>query len=281
MWETLIILVGFLLFWGVVRFSDRGNLEEVISKPGEVQKNKTEERELLAEVKKVPASDWETNRDLYEELMELSPQNAGYKKKYSYYSNKMEKRLLVEVKKVPASDWETNRDLYDELFELRPQNVSYRKKHNFYQEKLDKKQEAKLRAKVARVPSSDWQKNKDLYSALMIANPNEPQYKKKYEFYEGKIERQNQYFGDHPIKTGWTTISYLEVKNYLNRTAHDPDSIEIDACTKVFRSKKGWLVGCQYRGRNGFGGMVRKANWFTIRQGSVVKVDPASAYKWQ
>ena len=48
---------------------------------------------------------------------------------------------------------------------------------------------------------------------------------------------------------------------------------------KFAQGEKGWLVGCNYRGRNGFGGMIRQANWFTITHGRVVKMDDYSAYR--
>lgn len=52
-----------------------------------------------------------------------------------------------------------------------------------------------------------------------------------------------------------------------------------NSCIACPQSEKtGWLVGCNYQGRNGFGGMVRKANWFTIQRSQVVKVEPGNAY---
>lgn len=65
---------------------------------------------------------------------------------------------------------------------------------------------------------------------------------------------------------------------YLKEVANDPDSIEVDRCTKAYQSERGWLVGCDYRGRNAFGGMIRKSNWFTISHDLVVQIDEASAF---
>jgi hypothetical protein len=83
--------------------------------------------------------------------------------------------------------------------------------------------------------------------------------------------------GPHPTPSAWDG-TYFPVKQYLKKVANDPDSIEIDECTKVYHTDAGWLVGCNYRGRNGFGGMVRQANWFTIVHGTVIAMHEPSAY---
>jgi len=86
-------------------------------------------------------------------------------------------------------------------------------------------------------------------------------------------------FGAPPQASAWDG-TYREVKNYLRRMANDPESIEIDACTSVyFDSDEGWVVGCDYRGRNAFGGMIRQSNWFVIQNGTVVTMKEAGAYR--
>ena len=67
------------------------------------------------------------------------------------------------------------------------------------------------------------------------------------------------------------------MEKHLKRIANDPDSIEIDNCTEVYNMKSGWVVGCDYRGRNGFGGMVRKYNWFTIVHNTVIQQHEVNA----
>ena len=84
-------------------------------------------------------------------------------------------------------------------------------------------------------------------------------------------------FGDLPQRDSLFG-GYYEVKKYLKSVAHDPDSIKFERCTNVYHTKSGWLVGCEFRGKNAFGAYVRNFNWFTIRYGQVIKVDEASAY---
>jgi hypothetical protein len=71
------------------------------------------------------------------------------------------------------------------------------------------------------------------------------------------------------------------VKDYLRSTAHDPDSIEFVGCTNVYKRKDGWLVGCQYRGKNAFGGKILTANWFRIQRSGVVQVYEQDAFEWK
>lgn len=85
-------------------------------------------------------------------------------------------------------------------------------------------------------------------------------------------------FGAQPRPSAWDG-TYREVKDYLRRVANDPESIEIDVCTGVYHTNEGWLVGCDYRGRNAFGGMIRQSNWFVIRNGTVVAMKDADAYR--
>ena len=54
------------------------------------------EKEILAQLKKVPASQYEKNKNLYKQLMSLKPDNAIYKKKYEYYSAKIEEKRARE-----------------------------------------------------------------------------------------------------------------------------------------------------------------------------------------
>lgn len=149
-----------------------------------------------------------------------------------------------------------------------------------------KAREQSLLAQVKKVPSSDLQKNLNLYNQLLAIAPGNVTYKKKRDSYKAKInklevERAARIiaFGNPPVRSAWDG-SYAEVERYLKIVANDPDSIDIDKCTQVYHTKSGWLVGCVYRGKNGFGAMVRNANWFTIVKGRVTNMEPADKYKW-
>lgn len=156
-------------------------------------------------------------------------------------------------------------------------------------------EEKKLLAEVKAVPAKELKKNQELYAKLIALNPTELMYKQKHDYYGSKIKahEENQRalqkkrdalvkrFGNPPMEAGFMTNYYFEVKQYLQKAAHDPDSIEFEGCTDVHQSNQGWVVGCVYRARNGFGGIVKNSNWFTIRYGKVVKVEPSSTYSWQ
>jgi len=159
--------------------------------------------------------------------------------------------------------------------------------------RVEKTQE--LIAKLKNIPDSHYQANKTIYTQLAKLNPDNEQYKSKLEYFVQKIEEQEKQnklerarkemervkrikrFGEPPKKSSWND-SYLSVKWYLEEKAHDPDSLEIDSCTELYYTEDGWLVGCNYRGRNAFGAIVRQSNWFTIVHDKVVKVHDASAY---
>ena len=43
--------------------------------------------------------------------------------------------------------------------------------------------------------------------------------------------------------------------------------------------KKGWIVCCDFRAKNGFGALVLESKWFIVKNGRVIDVQPFSAYK--
>lgn len=156
-------------------------------------------------------------------------------------------------------------------------------------EKHRKQEEKRIIAKLKGIPATQYQANINEYAKLAKLFPENERYKQKLSHYRGKLaaekkresqEREQRLakFGEPPKQSGWDG-SYFEVKQYLRKVANDPDSIDIDGCTEVYHTKNGWLVGCDYRGRNAFGGMVRNSNWFTIRHGRVVNMEESSAYK--
>jgi hypothetical protein len=139
--------------------------------------------------------------------------------------------------------------------------------------------------KLKTVTASDYVMNKYLYQELVKLNPENETYSQKLDHYKSKREKELLKlsdplvvkFGERPKRSPWDG-SYYAVEDYLKRIANDPDSIKIDSCTDVYKTNDGWLVGCNYRGRNVFNGMVRQSNWFTIVHGKVVKMHDAAAY---
>lgn len=155
----------------------------------------------------------------------------------------------------------------------------------------------KITEELKTTPSIKYKQNQNLYSKLLSYEPENKEYKEKVKFYTDKVEKEKEKeiekqrqqekksqesrarFGNPPVASAWDG-SYHVVESYLKRVANDPDSIEMDGCTEISHTENGWLVGCNYRGRNGFGGMVRQSNWFTIRHDTVIKMDEASAYSY-
>ena len=151
------------------------------------------------------------------------------------------------------------------------------------------KRENELLSQLKKLPASNLEGNLELYRELAALSPNNQPYRKKslqlQADVEAKKKRQQEeeqrrlaLFGEPPKQSSWDG-SYYPVESYLKRVMNDPDSLKMDSCTKVYQIDSGWLVGCDYRGRNGFGGMVRQSNWFTIRKDQVVRMQDASAYR--
>jgi uncharacterized protein (UPF0297 family) len=151
-------------------------------------------------------------------------------------------------------------------------------------------------AQLKGVSANELRKNIDLYQQLVSLNPDIPAYTNKLKEFSEKLKQQEEkervaqekikieeerrllLFGKPPTQSKWDG-SYYPVEKYLQKIANDPDSIKIDSCTGVYITKNGWVVGCDYRGRNAFGGMIRQSNWFTIVHDRVIKMDNATAFK--
>jgi len=152
-----------------------------------------------------------------------------------------------------------------------------------------------IRAALREIPASQARRNRDLYAELVELQPEEAALREKLVYYTSKVKEQEERerreqerlrkereariarFGEPPRQSAWDG-SYLPVKSYLRRMANDPESIRFDGCTSVYHTDNGWLVGCDYRGRNAFGGMVRQSNWFTIVNDTVIQMHDSSAY---
>lgn len=203
--------------------------------------------------------------------------------------------LIIQARRVPSTDTEKNLEIYSRLAALEPENQAHKDKLALYQSRLQQEQDARAEAqrrnriseiekKLRGIPGSNHAENARLYRELVALAPDENRYQNRLDHYQNKIDQAEKEraarrlaFGEAPIQSGWDG-SYRVVEEYLNRIANDPDSIEIDGCTSVYHTKDGWLVGCDYRGRNAFGGMIRQSNWFTIVHGQVREMHDASAF---
>ena len=99
---------------------------------------------LQAELRQIPAEQYEDNLQRYKTLMELSPSNALYKDKTAYYqfmvnTSKLVSHLKppyrkqafdinVELRGIPSTEIQKNINLYQQLYQLDPDNPYYRAK---------------------------------------------------------------------------------------------------------------------------------------------------------
>lgn len=124
-----------------------------------------------------------------------------------------------------------------------------------------------------------------VYTELKRLRPGNKKYAEKADLYSkifAKEEKERTDFlnmaGEKPQPSAWDG-SFRAVKDYLALAANDPSSISIEGCKGPYKSKNGWLVACAYRGKNAFGALVKNANWFVIRHGNVVKMEPITKYE--
>lgn len=164
-----------------------------------------------------------------------------YKEKGDGLANKEIKKLLDEGVK----DEELVK-LQDRIFKETTldylQTVDDPKTRQYYLEKL-----------VKRFPkNSDYKQM--LVKARQARNQERAEYKRKS-------------IGAQPSKIG---NYYFAVKYYLEKNAHDPDSIQMVGCTNVIKTSVGWETSCKFRGKNGFGAKVLNVKTFWINKGIVV-----------
>ena len=182
---------------------------------------------------------------------------------------------------------------------VRAQDVSDRRPLNAQEREA---RIAEILAELRGVPDSDPRRNRDLYAELMVLAPDERAYATKHQRYAARVEESERAseearrqaeevaqrereeraaliakFGEPPQLDPFSG-AYRPVERYLERVANDPDSIEMEDCTKVYRGDHGWLVSCDYRGKNAFGAVVWQSNWFTIVHGEVVSMHEAGEF---
>jgi tetratricopeptide (TPR) repeat protein len=79
--------------------SDDPELKEIYGKAKSILdevNRKKREKEILATLKKVPAFQFEKNKNFYHQLLQLYPDNSEYKKKYEFYTAKLEEQRKKE-----------------------------------------------------------------------------------------------------------------------------------------------------------------------------------------
>lgn len=143
-------------------------------------------------------------------------------------------------------------------------------------------EELMLYEKTRNLPAADVSGNLKGYIKLLEFDPDNATYQKKKAHYQAKFdawEKKVAPFGPKPKPKSWDG-TYREVERFLEQNLKDPGSLKMGSCTECYHNDLGWLVGCDYRAKNSFGGYVREAKWFTIRGGQVIKVEEADAYRF-
>lgn len=83
---------------------------------------------------------------------------------------------------------------------------------------------------------------------------------------------QRQRCGTAPALSPWDG-ELIGSESYLGRSAHDPDSIDVEHCTVpslTVNTTHCWVSTCDVLGRNAFGAMVRSRMQFEVRSGRIV-----------
>ncbi len=271
--SIFVLLIGFGVF--ITQYQNKAE-QELVAKQAQ------EHAEKVAQARQANIDHFIANR----EQIISSVKTALYNKKYQSAISQSSKYLVSGDKELEQLNERAKQMLAEIIKAERAARV-----------KVENEAKTKeILAKLKTIPASQYQQNKNLYQQLVDYNSENDKYKQKLSYYSKKLREQQERtrikqekikeernmriakFGERPIQSAWDG-SYYPVERYLERIANDPDSIKIDGCTKVYRIESGWLVGCDYRGRNAFGGMIRQSNWFTIIHDRVIQMHDASAYK--
>lgn len=133
--------------------------------------------------------------------------------------------------------------------------------------------EKKLLGELKTIPSDEVYMNLSRYEELMEMFPGNNRYTNKYSHYKQKVKELEGRIGKMP-PAGWGGVPFA-VERIVKKSAHDPDSIDFDRCSKPRFSDNGWSVTCTYRGNNAFGGKVLEKKKFTIRHNAVISAEDA------
>ena len=129
--------------------------------------------DILAKLKDIPVSQYELNRSLYKQLVNFNPSEDKYKKKLSFYSQK--------IKQQSCNNIGTNK-----TFDYSPNWLSAN--GHCLSENQKKKMEIALFEKVKKISSKKVLQNWEGYKSLSILNPDNKSYLNKLEHYKNKLE---------------------------------------------------------------------------------------------
>jgi len=149
---------------------------------------------------------------------------------------------------------------------------------------------SKLEFKASYLRESEAAKKYKTYLELLKIDPENKQYTNKAFYYKNlsdeqerleritaerkkrEIARIENLYGEKPKNSAWDGTVYC-IERYIESIAKDPDSLVFEKWSgPELVEKEGWIVLCQFRGKNGFGGYTRETKMFTIRHGNVMSI---------
>lgn len=242
---------------------------------------------------------WNSQENAAKEAQAQAEKFVALRQQNAEHFNQNSIQILSEIKEAIANDDLNNAITLSSkyLASNNPELLDLNAKAKIAKAAVDRKAKTQtILAQLKDIPASELEQNLDLYKQLVSLNPDVSVYEEKLKLFSDRLKQQEESkrlaqekiqkesearvakFGNAPTPSPWDG-SYTAVKQYLKRVANDPDSIKMDGCTKVYTIDQGWLVGCDYRGRNAFGGLIRQSNWFTIRHDTVIQMHDASAFR--
>lgn len=128
-----------------------------------------------------------------------------------------------------------------------------------------------------RLASEEAQRAKDAAKKAEVAAKKAGADARKAQLQAQREEVYVAHCGAAPTRSGWDG-SLTPVRHFLNRVAHDPDSIEfahdqggIDGCTvPQLTQKKCWTAICKFRGKNALGALVLNTTRFYMTNTEVI-----------
>lgn len=163
--------------------------------PGAMQ-NAMDTEKILSEIENAKSNELEKIRDLYQELVYLSPNNDTYRPKVYFYEKKITKekteKLLLALDGTKTTELGKLKDIYQQLSNLYPGNETYISKLTFYKSETTKRESNTILAELEKTDAKEYGKIKKLYQRLIGLHPNNKEFQSKIDFYETKIRKRIQ-----------------------------------------------------------------------------------------
>jgi uncharacterized membrane protein len=203
------------------------------------------------------------SQDKKAQEQELAAQQAQEKKALKT------ENLHCKLKSVSAEEYKKNLTLYQQLVSLHPTNEEYKSKVSFYSQKIKEEKEEKekqqialatekLLAELKSIPSSEYEKNRDLYKQLSRLHPSNEKYRKKFFSYSRKVvERKKRKKRIEKQFSAWDG-SHRNFARTIKEAMHDPDSYE-HVKTVYWDKGDHLIVQTTYRGKNVYGAIVKNS----------------------